>query len=98
MPTQTISKTKIEKLKPDTRVGPLVDGNVAFCARVTRYYEQDIDTLVKTEYGIPKIDVLWRQDAATAIAALQAEKASLTSQVNTRIADIDADIAILTGP
>ena len=68
--TQTISETKLEKLDPPTSLGPLR----AYLAEVTRFYEQDFDTKVRTEYGGPIIKVIWGVTVEEQLIKLEAAK------------------------
>lgn len=90
-----IQVTKIERLRPDTRIGPVEDGNTATHARVTRFYNRDTVTDTRTEYGIPIIEVLWGKDLLEVQALLESEKAALLTAAADRVAKIDADIANL---
>jgi hypothetical protein len=63
--TLTVEERTLEKLNPPTAVA----GLAAELAYVTRYYEEDYDTGVRTEYGTPRVEVIWGVTVADKLAA-----------------------------
>ena len=83
---QTIQETTTEKLKPPTQVA----GQVAELAEVTRFYHRDFDTGVRTEYGVPLINVIWGKTSAVVVADIQAEKLKVQADADKRLATLNA--------
>jgi hypothetical protein len=89
--TLTVEERTLEKLNPPTAVA----GLAAELAYVTRYYEEDYDTGVRTEYGTPRVEVIWGVTVADKLAAVDAEKAAVAEKAAAEDARLDAETAAL---